>query len=169
VVQASLRSLAETDGVALADLAAKMNRLLYRSTGTSSYATFFYARFDEERRELRYVNAGHNPPYLLRSSGEMEELPAGGLVIGMFPTARYEEGALQLRPGDVLIVFSDGVPEAHNPEDEEFGEDRLKDLLRKTACLGVNEMATAIMGELKDWMREAPQFDDLTFILMKVR
>jgi len=169
VVQASLRSLAETDGAALADLAAKMNRLLYRSTGTSSYATFFYARFDEERRELRYVNAGHNPPYLLRNSGEMEELPAGGLVIGMFPAARYEEAALQLRPGDVLIVFSDGVPEAHNPEDEEFGEDRLKDLLRKTACLSVNEMATRILDELKDWMRDAPQFDDLTFILMKVR
>jgi len=90
-------------------------------------------------------------------------------VIGMFPAARYEEAALQLRPGDVLIVFSDGVPEAHNPEDEELGEDRLKDLLRKTACLSVNEMATRILDELKDWMRDAPQFDDLTFILMKVR
>jgi sigma-B regulation protein RsbU (phosphoserine phosphatase) len=97
----------------------------------------------------------------------MEELPAGGLVIGMFSAARYEEATLQLRPGDVLIAFSDGVPEAHNPEEEEFGENRLIDLLRKTACLSVNEMATRILDELKNWMRDAPQFDDLTFILMR--
>jgi sigma-B regulation protein RsbU (phosphoserine phosphatase) len=170
VVQASLRSLAESTGASLADLASKMNRLLYRSTGPNSYATFFYAQFDEQRRQLRYVNAGHNPPYLLHgSSAELEELSVGGTIIGMFPVARYEEAMVELQPGDVLMAFTDGVSEAHDPAEDEFGDDRLKDLLRGSAHLPVNEMAAKILDELKKWMRDAPQFDDLTFILMQVR
>ena len=110
-------------------LAAKMNYFLYRSTGPNSYATFFYAQLDQQTRELRYVNAGHNAPYLLRNGGDrtVEELTTGGTIIGMFPQTRYEEGTLALHAGDVLIVFTDGVTEALNPADEEFGEDRLKD------------------------------------------
>lgn len=170
VVQASLRSLAETGGPSLADLASKMNRLLHRSTGTNSYATFFYAQFDEEKRQLRYVNAGHNPPFLLRSGGDsIEELSAGGTIIGMFPVARYEEAVVDLHPGDVLLAFTDGVSEAHDPKEDEFGEDRLKDLLRRTAHLPVREMSSKILDELKVWMADAEQFDDLTFIVMKVQ
>ena len=111
-----------------------MNRLLHRSTGSSSYATFFYAEVDEAGRKLRYVNAGHNPPYILRagdhtiipfvaSDAAIEELPAGGTIIGMFAQSQYEEAVVDLAPGDILIVFTDGVPEALNPKDEEFGED----------------------------------------------
>ncbi|MBV8570063.1 MAG: serine/threonine-protein phosphatase [Acidobacteriaceae bacterium] len=180
VVQASLRSLAAGDGASLADLAGKMNRLLHRSTGSNSYATFFYAQFDEERRRLRYVNAGHNPPFLLRacnangivsfvaSAAPIEELAAGGTIIGMFAQSSYEEAHVDLHTGDVLIAFSDGVTEAHNPDDEEFGEERLKELLRRTAHLPINDMASNIMQALKVWMADAVQFDDLTFILMKV-
>ena len=170
VVQASLRSLADTGGPSLADLATKMNRLLHRSTGTNSYATFFYAQFDEENRQLRYVNAGHNPPFLLRSGGDsIEELSAGGTIIGMFPVARYEEAVVDLHPGDVLLAFTDGVSEAHDPKEDEFGEDRLKDLLRRSAHLPVREMSSKILDELKVWMADAEQFDDLTFLVIKVR
>jgi len=180
VVQASLRSLADTNGGSLAELASKMNRLLHRSTGTSSYATFFYGQIDEEQRRLRYVNAGHNPPLLLRaaethspvpfvaSAAPIEELAAGGTIIGMFAQSSYEEASVELKSGDVMIAFSDGVTEAHNPDEEEFGEDRLKDVLRRTAHLPINEMASQILQELKVWMADAPQFDDLTFILMRV-
>ncbi len=115
VVQASLRIIAAEGNVSLPELAARMNRFLYRSTGSNSYATFFYAQLDEQTRELRYVNAGHNPPYLLRSDAEIEELPAGGTVIGMFPQENYEEARTNLRPGDVLVAFTDGVTEALNP------------------------------------------------------
>ena len=94
-----------------------MNHFLYRSTGTNSYATFFYGQLDEESRVLRYVNAGHNPPYLLRGA-EIEELTIGGTVIGMFPRMAYEQGEVQLQSGDVLIIFTDGVPEALNPAGE---------------------------------------------------
>ena len=180
VVQASLRSLAGVAGASLAELATKMNRLLHRSTGSNSYATFFYAEVDERNRELRYVNAGHNPPYLLRgsngytpvpfaaSTAPIEELATGGTIIGMFAQTAYEEGTVHLESGDILIAFTDGVPEALNPADEEYGEDRLKEILRSVAYLPVNEMATRILQELKTWISDAAQYDDLTFILMKV-
>jgi serine phosphatase RsbU (regulator of sigma subunit) len=168
VVQASLRIIAAEESVSLPELAARMNRFLYRSTGSNSYATFFYAQLDEQTRELRYVNAGHNPPYLLRSAAEIEELPAGGTVIGMFPQESYEEARTDLKPGDVLVAFTDGVTEALNPGEEEFGEERLKDLLRRVAHLPVEEMSEQISRELREWIANAAQYDDLTFIVMKV-
>jgi len=87
----------------------------------------------------------------------------------MFPSLRYEEASVELHPGDVLLAFSDGVPEAHNPAEEEFDEDRLKALLRRTAHLPVSEMSSAIMNDLRLWMSNAEQYDDLTFIVLKVR
>jgi serine phosphatase RsbU (regulator of sigma subunit) len=172
VVQASLRIISAEGNVSLPELAAKMNRFLYRSTRSNSYATFFYAQVDEPGRQLRYVNAGHNPPYLLRFAdnpeAEIEELSTGGTIIGMFPHVNYEEAAVDLRSGDVLVVFPDGVTEALNPREEEFGEERLKDLLRRVAHLSVNEMCAQISQELRNWIEEAAQYDDLTFIVMKV-
>ena len=170
VVQASLRILATDENLSLATLAARMNRFLHRSTGSNAYATFFYGQIDEKTRQLRYVNAGHNPPCLLRCAADqsIEELPAGGTVIGLFPQSSYEESSVDLRPGDVLIAFTDGVPEAQNPQEEEFGEERLKNLLRQSAHLPVSEIASKIAGELKTWIDNAAQYDDLTFILVKV-
>src|SRR6185437_117121 len=136
-VHASLRIIAAEGNVSLPELAAKMNRFLYRSTRSSSYATFFYAQVDEETRQLRYVKAGHNPPYLLRRVNvpelQIDELATGGMIIGMFPQASYEEATVDLRSGDVLVVFTDGVTEAMSPDEEEFGEERLKNLLRSVA------------------------------------
>jgi putative ABC transport system permease protein len=167
VVQASLRILATDDANSLSSLAAKMNHFLHRSTGSNAYATFFYAQIDQRTMQLRYVNAGHNPPYLLRYSA-VEELPAGGTVIGLFPRSSYEEATIDLLPGDVLMAFTDGVPEALNPQDEEFGEERLRSMLGRVAHLGVDEMASEIAREMKDWIADAVQYDDLTFILVKV-
>jgi len=170
VVQASLRVLSAEPDISLPSLAAKMNYFLYRSTGPNSYATFFYAQLDQRSRELRYVNAGHNAPYLLRAGdSEVEELNTGGTIIGMFPQTRYEEGTLALSTDDVLIVFSDGVPEALNPADEEFGEDRLKEVLRAVRALPIDEMAARIAQEMKNWIQDAAQYDDLTFLLLKVK
>ncbi len=174
VVQASLRIIAAERNISLPELAAKMNRFLHRSTGFNSYATFFYAQVDEEKRQLRYVNAGHNPPYLVRafhsheSSARIEELAAGGMIIGMFPVASYEESVVDLQPGDLLMAFTDGVTEALNPAEEEFGEARLKELIRRVAHLPVTEITAAISQELRDWISTAPQHDDLTFVVMKV-
>jgi sigma-B regulation protein RsbU (phosphoserine phosphatase) len=168
VVQASLRIICSENGVSLPQIAARLNRYLHQSKGSaSSYATFFYAQIDEQTRQMRYVNAGHNPPYLLRNE-QIEELAAGGTVIGLFPQMNYQEGAVDLRSGDLLVAFTDGVPEAQNPVEEEFGEERLKDLIRKVAHLPVQEISARISSELKDWIKDAAQYDDLTFIVLKV-
>jgi putative ABC transport system permease protein len=171
VVQASLRSLADDPAIPLSQLTSKINRLLCASTGPNSYATFFYARFDETTRTLRYVNGGHNPPFLLRNHerGTIEELSTGGMIVGMFPFSQYEEGTTQMDSGDVLMLFTDGVSEAHNPQEEEFGEERLKALLKKYGHLPAEGMSAAILAELRSWMADAPQHDDLTFVLMKVQ
>ena len=178
VVQASLRIISSEGDVPPPRLVARMNEFVYRSTPGSKYATFFYAQFNEQRRELRYVNAGHNAPYLLRAgrvsgadpaSLEVEQLSVGGTVVGMFPEMGYEEATVELCPGDVLLAFTDGVPEAHNPEDEEFGEERVQQLLRQTAHLPADEISARLSAEMKNWIRDAEQYDDLTFIVMKVR
>jgi predicted permease len=170
VVQASLRVISSEPGIPLPDLAARMNHFLYRSTGPNSYATFFYGQLDEKSRQFRYVNAGHNPPFLLRAcTGTIEELPAGGTIIGMFPRAQYEEGVIPLCRGDVLMVFTDGVTEALNPAEEEFGELRLATILRQAIHLPVEEMSVQIAQGLRDWIEDAPLYDDLTLALMKVK
>jgi sigma-B regulation protein RsbU (phosphoserine phosphatase) len=178
VVQASLRIIASGSDASPPRLVARINQFVYQSTPPSKYATFFYAQLDDRRRELRYVNAGHNAPYLLRAGGrsdgsavvpEIEELTTGGTVVGMFPDMEYEEATVALGPGDVLLVFTDGVPEAHDPGNEEFGEERLQRLLRQTAHLPASEIAARLSAEMTGWIRDAEQYDDLTFIVMKVR
>ena len=178
VVQASLRIISSEGDVPLPRLVARMNEFVHRSTPGSKYATFFYAQLDEQGRQLRYVNAGHNAPYLLRAAQpstadsappEIEQLSVGGTVVGMFPETGYEEATVELCPGDVLLAFTDGVPEAHNPENEEFGDERLQQLLRQTAHLPADEISARISAEMKKWIRDAEQYDDLTFIVMKVR
>jgi sigma-B regulation protein RsbU (phosphoserine phosphatase) len=178
VVQASLRIISSEGNVAPPRLVARMNEFVYRSTPASKYATFFYAQLDEQRRELRYVNAGHNPPYLLRAGArssagtappEIQELTVGGTVVGMFPEMEYEEATVELSSGDVLLAFTDGVPEAHNPGNEEFGEERLQALLRQIAHLPAGDISARIVAEMKRWIGDAEQYDDLTFIVMKMR
>jgi serine phosphatase RsbU (regulator of sigma subunit) len=177
VVQASLRIISSEDDAPPPRLVARMNEFVYRSTSASKYATFFYAQLDAQRRQLRYVNAGHNAPYLFRAnhrstadaSSDIQQLSVGGTVVGMFPEMGYEEATVELYPGDVLLAFTDGVPEAHNPENEEFGEDRLQQLLRQIADLPADEIGARISAEIKEWIRDTEQYDDLTFIVMKVR
>ncbi len=183
VVQASLRILTAHCELSLPQLVSKMNQFLHRSTQSNSYATFFYAQFDDETRQLQYVNAGHPPPYLLRvmqrsevaadvsesDHHDIQELSTGGTVLGLFPGSAYGQATVELTSGDILLAFTDGVTEALNPSNEEFGEVRLKAALRAAAPLSVNEIASRISGELKNWIRDRAQHDDLTFIVMKVR
>jgi predicted permease len=175
VVQASLRIIASDGDISLPRLAERMNEFLYRTTPGNKYATFFYAQVDADRRQLRYVNAGHNPPYLVRArignpdhTEPVEELTIGGAVVGMLPGMSYEEATVDLCPGDVLLAYTDGVTEAHNPDSVEFGEDRLKALLAEVAHLSADGIRIRISSELKAWINDAEQYDDLTFVVMKV-
>ena len=178
VVQASLRIIASDGDISLPRLAARMNEFLYRTTPGNKYATFFYAQVDGDRRLLRYVNAGHNPPYLVRArlnatgtpdqDAQLEELTTGGAVVGMLPGMSYEEATVDLCSGDVLLAYTDGVTEAHDPDHVEFGEERLKSLLSGVAHLSAEDIRARISEELKGWIKDAEQYDDLTFVVMKV-
>jgi sigma-B regulation protein RsbU (phosphoserine phosphatase) len=173
VVQASLRLIASDGDISLPRLASRMNDFLYRTTPGNKYATFFYAQLDGDRRQLRYVNAGHNPPFLVRAvdaieGADMLELTIGGAVVGMLPDMSYEEATVDLRSGDVLLAYTDGVTEAHNPDQAEFGEERLKTLLREVSHLSADEIRARISSELKAWIHDSEQYDDLTFVVMKV-
>jgi sigma-B regulation protein RsbU (phosphoserine phosphatase) len=172
VVQASLRVIAAGGALELSELAANMNRFLYSSTtGTNKYATFFYAQLDARGGRLRYVNAGHNPPYLVRRTGEdihVTELTTGGTVLGLFPEMAYEDAQIDLCPGDLLVAFTDGVTEALNAGGEEFGEDRLKDLLRGTVGSAAGEVSSTLAGTMREWIAGTEQYDDLTFVVVAV-
>jgi putative ABC transport system permease protein len=171
VVQASLRIVASDGELSLPELAERMNAFLHRSTGSSSYATFFYAQLDEQNRQLRYVNAGHNPPYLIRSldtTPDIRELSVGGTVIGLLPHMSYEEAVIDLQAGDVVVAFTDGVIEALNAAEEEYGEERLKNLLRTIVHLPAAEISARVSSELRSWIKDTAQYDDLTVVVMKV-
>jgi sigma-B regulation protein RsbU (phosphoserine phosphatase) len=172
VVQASLRVISGDRDMTLAELAHKMNRFLYQSTGPTKYATFFYAQIEDDGRRLRYVNAGHNPPYLVRGCGEaaeISELTASGFPLGLFPAGQYEEAETELRSGDLLVAFTDGVSEALNTEGEEFGEERLKHLLRRAAGLPAERISTMLAEAMREWIGSAEQHDDLTFVIVAVK
>ena len=168
VVHASLRIISADADVPLPQLASRMNGFLHRCTQANKYATFFYAQLDERCGQLRYVNAGHNPPYLVRAAGGLQELSTGGSVIGLLPDLQYEEGTVDLQPGDLLVMFTDGVTEALNAEGEEFGEERLQTLVRVVAPLPVQQISSRLVDELQTWMKGAAQYDDLTFVLVKM-
>lgn len=195
-VQASLRSQAlahnaDASGArSLAELVSAMNRLLCSSTGPASYVTFFYGEFDEGTQQLTYVNAGHNPPMLLRA-GETEaaalgprpngngdghqrrrpylRLDKGGMVVGLFDDVGYEEETVQLRPGDLLLAYTDGVTEAENADGEEFGEARLQEALTETADLPAAKIRDEIVRRVLAWCEGQPQHDDLTYVVLKVK
>jgi sigma-B regulation protein RsbU (phosphoserine phosphatase) len=197
-VQASLRSRADGVDDRLTDLVSTMNRLLNRSTGPAAYASFFYALFDERTRALTYVNAGHNPPLLVRAargaqgeagearraavggadglgvalSGEVElgasYLSRGGPVIGLFESFVYEQETIPLETGDLVVAYTDGVTEALNPRGEEFGETRLEGVVRSLADLPAQELMEQVIEHLRDWCRDAPQHDDVTLVVLKV-
>jgi sigma-B regulation protein RsbU (phosphoserine phosphatase) len=171
VVQASLRVISSQRHVSLSELAVQMNGFLYQSTAANRYATFFYAQVENCGKRLRYVNAGHNPPYLLRSAGgapEIIELSVGGTVLGLFPQTEFQEAAIDLRPGDLLVAFTDGVTDALNIAGEEFGEERLKEVLRAALGAPADEVATMLGNTMRTWIGDAEQFDDLTFVVVTI-
>jgi predicted permease len=170
-VQASLRVIASQQHVSLSPLAVQMNGFLYQCTGGDKYATFFYAQLDAHGRRLRYVNAGHNPPYLVRHADgvtEIIELRVGGTVLGLFPEIEFQEAVVDLRAGDLLVAFTDGVTEALNAAGEEFGEERLKELLRAGVGASADEVSERLADAMRVWIGTAEQHDDLTFVVVAV-
>lgn len=152
--------------VSTARLVSNLNQQLYASTAPEKYATFFFSIYDEATGELLYTNAGHLPPLLVRN-GEVRTLDTNGTVVGCFAAARYGESRLKLEPGDLLVLYTDGVTEPENVYGEMFGEPRLHALLREHAALDVEELSQLIADEVMRWTGSAELQDDLTLLLFR--
>jgi sigma-B regulation protein RsbU (phosphoserine phosphatase) len=166
-LQASLRSQIIAGPTDLASLMSNMNRLVYEATPSNRYATFFYAQYQLAARRLDYVNGGHNPPMLFRR-GEVIRLDQGGPAVGLFRPACYMQASIDLRQGDVLVLFTDGISEAMNSSDEEWEEERLIESVRKCADHPAPEMLDAIVQDADVFVAGAPQHDDMTLMVVRV-
>src|SRR5580658_1110438 len=169
-VQSSLRTAALFTGNDLAALLKIVNRQAYASSLADRYATVFYGVFDKAARTLRYVNAGHNPPVVLRRNGSIDWLETGGAPVGMFPDSNYAEGIVQLDPGDLVIAYTDGVTEAANRWGEEWG---VQGLLKAVAAWepqcsnGAEDLVQLIFNSMDDFSRGC-QTDDATVAVLRV-
>ncbi len=129
--------------------------------------TAFYGVLDFKNRVLIFSNAGHNPPILLRASGEYEYLEEGGVAFGVLPDARYEERPIAVRPGDLLVMYTDGITETESPSGEQFGTRRLEKIMAALATRTASEVVEGIIGEVTRWAGEREVSDDLTLVVMK--
>lgn len=163
----------------LATLVRNINRLVHDSSTPSRYATFFFAEYDPHTRLLRYVNAGHNPPVILRprlgaphghmaDGCEILRLDVGGTVVGLLDDPRYETGVLRMRAGDVLVAFTDGISEAMNVREEEWGEERMIDALWNCWRLPAGQIIEYIFAQADAFTQTAPQHDDMTLTVLKL-
>ena len=165
-LQATLRSQCQRSRDDLATLAQLINRFFYDSSDPEHFATAFLAEYDDELRRLRYVNCGHNAPLLMRASGETEELDPTGTVIGAFVPFRCEMAETTLAGGDLLVVCSDGVLEARDDADEQFGACRLAETLRRHPDVPVAELPVHVADAVAGFSAYG-QEDDLTLIIAR--
>ena len=165
--QASLKTLS-TAQVALVELACNMNRYACgNSQGGLRFTTAFLAEYDPVHRTVHYINAGHNNPILRRASGGIERLDVGGLPFGIMPEAKYESATVTLAPGDWLIIFTDGLVEAENAHQDEYGEARLLSAIEAGKGTEPPEMLKRLMAEVDLFVGNTPQHDDVTCLLLK--
>jgi sigma-B regulation protein RsbU (phosphoserine phosphatase) len=170
-LRADVRSQAMRRPAALAELAVNLNRLVYDCSPANRYATLFYGEYDAPARRLRYVNAGHNPPVLVRSHStqpRVVRLATTGPVIGMMPGCEYTEAAVTLEPGDVLVAFSDGITEAMNEDGEEWGDERLTALVARQSGITAARQNDAVFHAVDAFAGRAPQHDDMTLVTIRV-
>jgi len=165
--QASLKTLS-TAQVPLEELVANMNKYACsNSQGGLRFTTAFLAEYDAARRIFHYINAGHNNPILRRAKGVIERLDVGGLPLGIQPEAKYESASVALQPGDWLVIFTDGLVEAENARQEEYGETRLLSVIGAAAATTPGEMLKRMLSDLDLFVGSTPQHDDVTCLLIK--
>jgi serine phosphatase RsbU (regulator of sigma subunit) len=164
--QSRVQALAEVSS-SPAELAGKLNRVLTAKQSGYRFISFFFCFIQPETGHLLYVNAGHNPPVLLHANGIAERLEQGGPVLGILPDAEYQEGTCRLDPSDLLLLYSDGITEANNSQEVEFGEERLLNVLRQNRHLSADEISSRMADQVQDWMGAAHALDDITLVLVR--
>jgi sigma-B regulation protein RsbU (phosphoserine phosphatase) len=168
MLQASLRTLARAER-SVAGMLRHINTLVYQSTESQQFATFFLARVDVERMEMTFCNAGHNWPLLVRADGECRVLERGGLLLGILAEVAFEEESVPLREGDVIVFYTDGISEATSGTGELFGDDRLADLVRLLPRdLPARAVADRVLGEVAAFLGPIEPQDDCTLVVVRV-
>jgi sigma-B regulation protein RsbU (phosphoserine phosphatase) len=167
-VQAALRALAPLC-TSVADTTGQINDLTCANTrGGNRFITFFWGILDAQTLQFRYTNAGHNPPYLMRKNGAVEKLEEGGIILGIFKTTTpYAEGSIILLPGDVLVMYTDGISEAMDQNSEQYTEERLEAILKKSTHHTAKEIIRQIQKDLESHTQGTPQSDDITLLVLK--
>jgi len=165
-VQATLRGQIIIDPTPMRTLE-RANRLLCNSIRRGSFVTLFYGILDTVTHRFQYANAGHNRPLLLRLGQEPEILSLGSLVLGFLPAVTYQEAAFTFNPGDLLLIYSDGITEAMNPDHEQFGEERLTALLTAHTDAPATQIIEQILKATAQHTGAEPQTDDMTMVILK--
>jgi phosphoserine phosphatase RsbU/P len=170
-LQASLRSEAMRGSRDLGQMISGVNHLVSEASTANRYATFFYAQYEPEGRTLNYVNAGHNPPLLFRRNANgfhVMRLEVGGTVIGLLGSFPFEQASVTLEPGDLLVLYTDGVSEAMNPQDEEWGEARMTETIERCQGLSAAQTLEFVVAGADAFASGAPQHDDMTLVVLRV-
>ena len=170
-LQASLRGEATRAPENLAAAVANINRLVYEASAENRYATFFYGQYSPETRTFDYVNAGHNPPMRFRwdnGKWSVTRLDVGGTVVGLLPSFPYQQGALTTASGDILVAFTDGISEAMNSADQEWGEDRLLQTIESCDGLDAQQIMQRVFAAADAFVAGAKQHDDMTLVVLRM-
>lgn len=144
-----------------------LNNHICESSNSNKFITFLFAWLDLEAKQISWINAGHNPGLLVRHGGEVVPLPSSGVPLGLIPTVRYRAATLDLGPGDLVCLYSDGITEAEDPDDEQYGQERLEDLLRENTGRPLDEILRTIDHKMVDFAASRPQGDDQTVVLLR--
>ena len=147
----------------------EVNDLLNETNDAAMFVTVFYGVYDPASKVLTFSNGGHNPPLVVHADGSSEELElTGGIALGAVPQFEYGQASVQLRPGDMVVFFTDGVTEAINPRNDEFGLEAVQALFEDGETRSAQEAAEMILKAVREFAGEAPQFDDLTCMILRV-
>ena len=165
-LDARVQLLAQDPGN-LASFMTRLNKATCANCPSNRFITFFFCIFDASNGEIAFANAGHNPPILLRANSAADLLQGGGPVLGILPVAPYSEMHAHLNRGDMLVLYSDGVTEANNPNFDEFGEERLIEILRANRTVPAMAIVDAVNNALTEFAAGAPQADDITLVVAK--
>jgi len=165
-LHAAIHAQADTHD-SISETIGAVNRYLVESIPPNRFVTLFYAELDPGKGALTFLNAGHNPPLIVHAGGTMEQLAAGGLPLGIMTDAEFREGRTQLRPGDVLVIYSDGVSEAVNPNGEEFGPTRLYEVVARNLDASASGIRDRIESAVTKFCQGTPAADDITLVIVK--
>jgi sigma-B regulation protein RsbU (phosphoserine phosphatase) len=167
-IQTLLRNLLQREMIDLAEVIADLNDTLYTSSTDARYSTLFVGVISADRASLKYVNAGHVPPLLLRRDGRLERLSEASVPVGMLPAWRFEQSSVGLEPGDTLLVVSDGIMEACNLAEEFWDEIEVERVLIENAATQISELPRLICGAVDAYANGAEQYDDMTVVAVRL-